>query len=61
MLGQYFGRASYGSIIGTLTPLQIGALGLGPILGTWVRDLTKSYNIIPVGMAAILLFAALLC
>ena len=60
MLAQYFGRASYGSIIGTLTPLQIGALGLGPLLGTWVRDLTKSYKIIPVGTAAVLLFAALL-
>ena len=60
MLGQYFGKASYGSIIGTLLPIQMGALGLGPLLGTWVHDLTKSYNIIPVGIAAMLLFAALL-
>ena len=60
MLAQYFGRGSYGSIIGTLGPLQTGALGLGPTLGAWVRDLTKSYRGIQLGMAAVFLCAALL-
>lgn len=60
MLAQYFGRASYGSIIGTLGPLQTGALGLGPTLGSRVRDLTKSYTGIQLGMAAVFLCAALL-
>ena len=60
MLAQYFGRGSYGSIIGTLGPLQTGALGLGPTLGARVRGLTGSYTGIQLGMVAVFMFAALL-
>jgi MFS family permease len=46
MLAQYFGRASYGSIIGVLGALQSGALGLGPIFSALAYDLTGNYGIL---------------
>lgn len=60
VLSQYFGRGSYGSISGTFAPLQTGALGLGPILGTFTRDATGSYAALNLGLVAIHLIAALL-
>jgi sugar phosphate permease len=60
MLAQYFGRASYGSIIGTLGPIQSGALGLGPILSAVFRDLTGNYSSLFVALLSLHLLAALL-
>ena len=51
MLAQYYGRNSYGSILGSFGPLQTLALGLGPGLGALIRDLTGSYNMLFIGMA----------
>ena len=64
ILAQYFGRSSYGTISGTLSPLQTGALGLGPAMGALVRNATGTYrwlNVIVAGsylMAALLIFLA---
>ena len=44
ILAQYFGRLSYGAIIGVLSPIQLGALGLGPILGAVIHDITGKYS-----------------
>ena len=51
MLAQYYGRNSYGSILGSFGPLQTLALGLGPGLGALIRDLSGSYNILFISMA----------
>ena len=51
MLAQYYGRNSYGSILGSFGPLQTLALGLGPGLGALIRDLTGSYNLLFISMA----------
>ena len=51
MLAQYYGRNSYGSILGSFGPLQTLALGLGPGLGALIRDFTGSYHMLFIGMA----------
>ena len=51
MLAQYYGRNSYGSILGAFGPLQTLALGLGPGLGALIRDLTGSYHMLFIVMA----------
>ena len=60
ILAQYFGRASYGTITGTLSPLQTGALGLGPAMGALVRNATGTYRWLNVIVAGSYLLAALL-
>ncbi|MCE2463686.1 MAG: MFS transporter [Dehalococcoidia bacterium] len=60
ILAQYFGRASYGTISGTLSPLQTGALGLGPAMGALVRNATGTYRWLNVIVAGSYLLAALL-
>ncbi len=44
MVAQYFGRASYGAILGALRPFQALGLGMGMYLGTAFYDLTGSYT-----------------
>ena len=46
IIARYFGRAHFGSITGLMGPLQIGALGLGPIFGATLFRTTGSYTII---------------
>jgi MFS family permease len=60
VLAQYFGRESYGAIVGSLTPLQMGALGLGPSLGALVHDITGSYDGLIMAVIGVYLLAALL-
>ena len=61
VVAQYFGRASYGAIMGSVTPLQTGALGLGPSLGALVRDTSGSYKgLYGITVAAYLLAALLM-
>ena len=51
MVAQYYGRASYGTINGFVTPFQMLGLGLGPLVASIGYDLSGSYN------TAFLLFA----
>ncbi len=60
VLAQYFGRGSYGSILGILSPLQTTALGLGPTLGAIVRDSTGTYSSLFVTLCVTYLLAAIL-
>ena len=44
MLAQYFGRNSYGAILGIVAPFQMTALGLGPALSAVYREVVGSYS-----------------
>jgi len=44
LLARYFGRASFGSITGAIRPFEAAGLGLGPILGGAIFDLTGTYH-----------------
>ena len=43
LMAQYFGRNSYGSIMGALRPFEAAGLGLGQSLGAIIYDLVGSY------------------
>ena len=45
MLAQYYGRASYGTIVGVLNPFQTFGLGVGPILATTFQQTVGNYII----------------
>ncbi len=60
VLAQYFGRGSYGSILGILNPLQTTALGLGPTLGAISRDATGTYSTLFITLCIAYLLAAIL-
>jgi MFS family permease len=60
VMAQYFGRASFGTITGTLGPLQMIALGMGPSLGALVRDATGTYSGIVTAMMGLYLLSAVL-
>ena len=60
LLAQYYGRDSYGSISGTLGPIQTAALGLGPSLGALAYTVTGSYTGINGVMVGAYLLAAVL-
>ena len=60
LLAQYFGRKSYGSISSLLSPIQMLALGTGPILGAGIRDLTGSYDQLFTGLIGLYVVALLL-
>jgi len=44
LLANYYGRDSYGTISGILTPFQITGLGLGPFLGSTIYIMSGSYT-----------------
>ena len=44
MVAQYYGRASYGTINGFITPFQMLGLGLGPLVASISYDLSGSYD-----------------
>ena len=61
MLAQYYGRDSYGSLLGLFSPFQTAALGLGPSLASLLRTVSGSYGLLYIVMvAAYLVSAALL-
>ena len=60
MLAQYYGRDSYGSLLGLFSPFQTAALGLGPSLASVLRTISGSYGILYVVMVAAYLASAAL-
>jgi MFS family permease len=64
MLAQYYGRASYGTISGFITPFQSLGLGLGPLVGSLFYDTTGSYQLVftaiafSYGIAAVFMWLA---
>jgi sugar phosphate permease len=45
ILAQYYGRESYGRILGMLAPFNMAALGLGPLVASLSFDLAGSYTL----------------
>ena len=60
MLAQYYGRESYGSLLGIFSPFQTAALGLGPTLASIVRGVAGSYSMLYIVMVAAYLTSAAL-
>ena len=60
VLAEYFGRGSYGTILGYFSPMQMVALGLGPALASTVRALAGNYDVLYGAMMAAYLVSAML-
>ena len=60
LVAQYFGRRSFGSILGTLRPFEAGGLGVGQSLGPIIYDVFGNYRWLIVTAIAAHLLAALL-
>ena len=59
MLAQYYGRNSYGAILGAFAPFQTVMLGLGPALGALFRELAGPYTTLYFGLAGLYFIAAI--
>ena len=60
VLANYYGRASYGAILGAFAPFQTAALGLGPTLAATLRDATGNYTDLYLSMIAAYVVSAAL-
>ena len=60
VLAQYYGRASFGAILGAFAPFQTAALGLGPALASTLREATGDYTTLYMGMVGAYLLSAVL-
>lgn len=60
LLAQYFGRGSFGAIMGSLGPLQTTALGVGPLFGSYLLTYTHSYSLVFMVLMAMYAGAGLL-
>ena len=60
MLAQYYGRDSYGSLLGLFSPFQTTALGLGPSLAALLHTVAGSYTLLYIVMVGAYLASALL-
>ena len=60
VLAEYFGRESYGTILGVFSPLQMIALGLGPALASTVRTLAGEFTPLYIAMGAAYFISAVL-
>ena len=60
VLAEYFGRESYGTILGVFSPLQMVALGLGPALASTARSLAGDFYPLYIAMAAAYFVSAVL-
>lgn len=60
LLAQYFGRGSFGAIMGSLGPLQTTALGVGPLFGSYLLTYTHSYSVVFMVLMAMYAGAGLL-
>ena len=58
MLAQYYGRNSYGAILGVFAPFQTVMLGLGPALGALFRELAGPYTTLYYALAVLYFLAA---
>ena len=64
IMANYYGRASYGRIVGFVSPFNSVALGVGPLIASLAFDLSGSYDgvfaifgFISIGSASLLWFA----
>ena len=46
LLAQYYGRGSFGAILGSLGPLQTTALGVAPVFGSYLFTYTQNYTLV---------------
>ena len=46
LLAQYYGRGSFGAILGSLGPLQTTALGVAPVFGSYLFEFTHNYTLV---------------
>ena len=60
VLAEYFGRNSYGTILGIFSPLQMVALGAGPALASAVKMLAGNYTVLYLAMMAAYFLSAIL-
>ena len=60
VLAGYFGRGSYGTILGVFSPLQMIALGAGPALASLVRALAGDFYILYAAMGVAYFVSAVL-
>ena len=60
LLAQYFGRRSFGAILGSLGPIQTGALGASPVFGSYLLTFTHSYTMVFIILMAMYAGATLL-
>ncbi len=60
VLAQYYGRTSYGAILGAYAPFQTAALGLGPTLAATMLTVTGDYRVLYFAMMSAHALAAFL-
>jgi MFS family permease len=60
LLAQYFGRGSFGAILGSLGPVQTTALGIAPLFGSYLLAFTHSYTIVFIVLMAMYAGAGML-
>ena len=60
MLAQYYGRGSFGAILGWLGPVQTTALGLAPSFGTLLGEVTDSYDTVFIVLMVLYALAGLM-
>ena len=60
MLAQYYGRESYGSLLGLFSPFQTTALGLGPSLAALLHTVSGTYTLLYTVMVGAYLVSAVL-
>ena len=58
LLADYYGRSVYGTIVGSLRPLEAGGLGLGQFVGPLIYDLTGSYDTLWIASASMTVLAS---
>ena len=60
MLAQYYGRESYGSLLGLFSPFQTTALGLGPSLAALLHGVSGTYTMLYTVMVGAYMASAVL-
>jgi MFS family permease len=60
MLGDYFGRSRFASLMGFMSLFHNGGMFVAPIFSGWVRDQTGSYNLVLIAFAPLFMFSGLM-